>query len=161
MKIINAVCVGAGNRGRIYANFAKEHGDRMRICAVVDPDAIRRSEFAERHSITANMQFESIEELVKAGVKCDLVINATMDNIHYETTKVLLGAGYDVMLEKPVTAKQEELLELRDLAVSNGRNLFICHLMRYTPFYKGIKKHILDGDIGNVVSVKMCFFIPL
>ena len=159
MRIIKAVCVGAGNRGNIYANFAISNADKLKIIGVVDPNAIHREEMATKHSIPKEMQFESVEDFIAAGVKCDLVINATMDHLHYKTAKPLLLAGYDMMLEKPVTADEGELRELRDIAVKNNCNLFICHLMRYTPFYKGIKKRILAGDIGRIVSVNMSEYV--
>ena len=159
MRVIKAVCVGAGNRGVIYSGFALSNPEQMTLVAVVDPDPIHRNELADKHSISSAMRFSGIAEFMAAGVECDLVINATMDNIHYETTKELLLAGYSVLLEKPVTARKEELIELRDLANEHGVNLFICHLMRYQPFYKGIKSHILSGEIGKVTSVKMSEYV--
>ena len=159
MKTIRAASVGVGNRGNIYANFALTNSDIMEIVAVVDPDRIHRDEFAEKHSIPSNMRFSSIDEFLTLGVECDLVINATMDNIHYETAKKLLLAGYNVLLEKPITEKLEELIELRDIAAKKKVNLFVCHLMRYTPFYKGIKSRILNGDIGKVTSIKMAEYV--
>jgi predicted dehydrogenase len=159
MKIIKAVCVGAGNRGNIYANYALTNSDKMNLIAVVDPNPIHRNELADKHSIPANMRFSSIEDFVSSGTECDLVINATMDSLHYETAKALLYAGYDVLLEKPVTNNAEELLDLKRIATEKQKNLFVCHLMRYTPFYKGIKQHILNGDIGTVTSIKLSEYV--
>lgn len=159
MKKIKAVLVGAGNRGNIYANFALTNSDEMTLIAVVDPNPIHRNEVADKHKISSDMRFASISEFVKAGIECDVVINATMDDLHYETAKELLLADYNVILEKPVTAKKEELLELRDIANERGLNLFVCHLMRYQPFYKGIKSHIISGEIGKVVSLKMSEYV--
>ena len=155
MRTIKAVCVGAGNRGIIYSNFALTHPERMKVIAVVDPNPLHRTEFAKKHSIPENMQFASVEDFVESKTACDIVINATIDNLHVKTALPLLRAGYDVLLEKPITASADELIELRDAAISNNRNLFICHVLRYTPFYKGIKERILAGDIGKVTSVKM------
>lgn len=159
MKTIRVASVGVGNRGNIYANFALTNSDKMEIVSVVDPHRIHRDEFAEKHSLSSAMRFSSIAEFISAGVECDLVINSTMDNIHYETAKELLLAGYNVLLEKPITEKLEELIELRDIAAHKKLNLFVCHLMRYTPFYKGIKRHILNGDIGKVTSIKMAEYV--
>lgn len=159
MKIIKAVCVGAGNRGNIYSNFALTNSERMELIAVVDPNPARRNELAQKHSISSDMRFSNIDEFVARGVKCDLVINATMDNIHYETAKTLLCAGYNVLLEKPVTNNPYELLDLQKIAKDKGRNLFVCHLMRYTPFYKGIKQHIINGEIGKITSIKLSEYV--
>ena len=159
MKIVNVACVGAGNRGIIYSNFAITHPERMNVIAVVDPNALHRTEFAREHNIPENMRFESVSDFVEAHPECDLVINATIDNLHYETTIPLLEAGYDVLMEKPITASVEELLSLRDVALKNNRSLFVCHVLRYTPFYRAIKETILSGAIGKVSSVKMSEYV--
>ncbi len=155
MKIIKAALVGAGNRGIIYSSYALTHRDRMKLVAVVDPNELHRNEFAKTHSIEENMRFKSVEDFIAAGVECDIVINATLDSLHCVTTKPLLLAGYDVLMEKPITANADELIDLRNTAVENNRNLFVCHVLRYTPFYKGIKQKILEGEIGKITSVNM------
>lgn len=153
MKQIQVVCIGAGNRGIGYSEYALENPNEMKLIAVVDPNKIHRDVFAENHNIPENMRFAYIEDFLKANVKCDLIINATIDNLHYETTKPLLEAGYNVLMEKPVTANPNELLDLKDVAIKKGVNLFVCHVLRYTPFYKSIKQRILNGEIGKIKSM--------
>ena len=86
------------------------------------------------HSIPEDMRFASVEDFIKARPECDLVINATIDNIHCRISTPLLEAGYDVLMEKPITADVNELLAVRDSAIKNNRNLFVCHVLRYKPF---------------------------
>ncbi len=155
MKIIKAACVGAGNRGKIYSHFAITHPDRMKVTAVVDPNPFHRTEFAKTHGIAEDMQFASVEEFVAAKPDCDIVINATIDNIHCKTAKPLMEAGYNVLLEKPITSSLDDLLDIRESALKNNVNLFVCHVLRYTPFYKSIKQHLLNGDIGKITSIQM------
>jgi predicted dehydrogenase len=101
------------------------------------------------------MQFASVEAFVEAHPECDFVINATIDNLHCTVSTPLLMAGYDVLMEKPITGDPSELLAVRDTAVKCGRNLFVCHVLRYTPFYRGIKERILSGEIGKITSINM------
>lgn len=155
MKIIKVACVGAGNRGIIYSNYAIRFPEQMKVIAVVDPNELHRIEFAKTHGISSDMQFASVEDFVASHPECDLVINATIDDIHCKISKPLLLAGYDVLMEKPITADVNELLDIRDTAIQCGRNLFVCHVLRYTPFYKGIKEKILAGEIGKITSIKM------
>ena len=159
MKIIKAACVGAGNRGIIYSNYALLNSDRMKLVAVVDPNEHHRTELAKKHGISYDMQFEGVEDFVKERPDIDLVINATIDELHVKTTRPLIEAGYNVLLEKPITPRRSELAELCNLAEKRGVNIFVCHLLRYTPFYKNIKQHILAGDIGRVISVKMSEYV--
>lgn len=155
MRVVKVACVGAGNRGIIYSAFAIKSPDRMKVVAVVDPNPLHRTEFAKVHSIPEDMQFASVEEFTKAHPECDLVINSTIDSLHCKVSTPLLEAGYDVLMEKPITADVDELLAVRDTAVRCGRNLFVCHVLRYTPFYRTIKERILAGEIGKITSVNM------
>ena len=155
MKQIKLACVGAGNRGIIYSKFALKYPELMKVIAVVDPNKLHRDEFAAAHGIGDEMRFSSVEDFCAAHPECDLVINATIDNIHCKISKPLLLAGYDVLMEKPITADVNELLDIRDTAKACGRALFVCHVLRYTPFYRGIKEVILRGDIGKITSIKM------
>ena len=155
MKQIKVVCVGAGNRGINYCKYALSYPEKMKVIAIVDPNKIHRDQFALSHDIPNDLRFNYVEDFLNAKIECDLVINATIDNLHYETTMPLLEAGYNVLMEKPVTADVNELLSLKNTAVNKGVNLFVCHVLRYTPFYKSIKRHVLDGEIGKIKSIYM------
>ena len=155
MKIIKAVCVGAGNRGCIYSDFALSHPDLMKLVAVVDPHEGHRNELADRHGIPEDMRFASVNDFVRRAPECDLVINATMDDIHCKVGMPIIEAGYDMLIEKPVSADPDELLALYVRAKELGRMVFVCHVLRYTPFYKAIKERIVRGDIGKIVSINM------
>ena len=39
---VTAIIVGAGHRALLYASYALEHPDELRILGVADPDPIRR-----------------------------------------------------------------------------------------------------------------------
>ena len=155
MRIIKAVCVGAGNRGCIYSDFALSRPDLMKLVAVVDPNEQRRNELADRHGIPQSMRFASVSDFTACAPECDLVINATMDDIHCSVGIPIIEAGYDMLIEKPVSADPDELLALHSRAKELGRQVFVCHVLRYTPFYKAIKERIVKGEIGRIVSINM------
>ena len=121
MRVIKAACVGAGNRGCIYSDFALSRPDLMKLVAVVDPDERHRNDLADRHGIAPDMRFSSVEDFVRCAPECDLVINATMDDKHCEVAAPLLKAGYDMLIEKPITACPDELISLRKEARELGR----------------------------------------
>ncbi len=159
MKPIRIVCVGIGNRGLIYSEFAKNEPSRAVLVGAVDPKPHHRREIALRHGLGDEVLFASVDDLIASGLEYDLAINATPDNAHYEVTKALLKSGHHVLMEKPITNNAEELFALSALAKEVGRELFVCHLMRYTPFYRGIKEHILSGEIGKVTSIKLSEYV--
>lgn len=153
-RTIRAVVVGAGNRAMIYASWALEHPDELKIVGVVDPDPIRRKKAADLHGIEEANQFATLEEFLDRPKMADAVMNGTMDHIHVETSLPILEAGYDLLLEKPIAPTQEEVLQLLDTAKRCGRKVMICHVLRYAPFYVEVKKRILNGDIGKIISIQ-------
>ncbi len=155
MKKIKLAVLGCGDRGNVYASYALSHPDEAEVVAVCDVDPVALKSTGDKYRLPENMRFSSIDAFLRAGVKCDAVINATMDPAHYETTKRLIKAGYNQLLEKPVVNNAADLYELRDLAREKGVSILVCHVLRYTPFYRSIKQAILDGKIGKILTMEM------
>ncbi|WP_028550688.1 Gfo/Idh/MocA family protein [Paenibacillus sp. UNC451MF] len=152
-KPVTVVIVGAGHRSLIYASYAKQHPEEMKIVGVVDPDAERRALTRERFEFSEECCFSDIEEFVSKPKMADAVINGTMDHLHVSTSIPLLKAGYDMMLEKPIGVSADEVLHLHEEAERYGRKVMICHVLRYAPFYSSIRQQIIDGAIGDIISI--------
>jgi len=151
---ITAIIVGAGHRSLLYASYALEHPEELKIVGVVEPDAIRRNETCKKFSIAEENAFESVDELLERPVMADAVINGTMDALHVPLTIPLLKKGYNVLLEKPIGISKEEVMDLWKTAQETGKIVMICHVLRYAPFYVEIKKRIASGDIGKVIHIE-------
>lgn len=155
MKIIDVIIMGFGDRGQIYASYAQKQPQLMRIVGVVEPNDLRREKAAKLYNLNADMCFSDPEAFFALPKLCDAVINATMDSIHYKTTVPLLQKGYNVLLEKPVTANPGELLHLRDLARRHNVVLMVCHVLRYAPFYQRIKELLRARSIGAIINLHL------
>ncbi len=155
MKKLTAALVGAGNRGCVYADYSHDEPNELAIVAVVDPDDVHRTEAGERYALSADRCFSNLDDFLAAKIECDFVINATMDQQHYITAKKLLEAGYNMQLEKPIVPTREELLELQRLTREMGVKVNVCHVLRYTPFFKRIKQLLLDDAIGRIMTMEM------
>jgi predicted dehydrogenase len=62
--------------------------------------------------------------------------------------------GYDLLLEKPISNKLEDIVVIAEAAKRLGRTVFVCHVLRYTVFYKQIKKLLNEGVIGQVKTIE-------
>ena len=51
-----------------------------------------------------------------------------------------------MLLEKPFAVNEKEAKELLEVVKRTGRKVYVCHVLRYTPFYASIKKHLVNGD---------------
>ena len=155
MKKLTAILLGAGNRGLVYADYAISNPERLEITGVVETNKENREEAKRRYSLPDRAVFKCIDDFLKANIECDFVINATMDEAHYETTMKLIAAGYDILLEKPVTNNKKELLDIQRAANKKGVKIVVCHVLRYAPFYRTIKETINEGVIGKILTIEM------
>ena len=154
-KPITAVMVGAGLRGAFaYGPYAGQHPDEIQFVAVAEPDDSRREMFAAAHNIPAERQFRTWEEVMERPQMAQTLFNMTQDNMHYASTVAALEAGYDMLLEKPMTPSLAESVHLVRLAERHGRFLQICHVLRYTNTFAKVHEIIHSGRLGELVTVE-------
>lgn len=153
--MIKVVVVGAGARGDAYARLALVKPEKVQIVGIVEPDLVRNAIIKEKYNVPEENCFTDLESFLAREKFADAVVNGTMDQIHVETSVPILEKGYDLLLEKPFCINEEEMQVLVDAQKRTGRKVMICHVLRYTPFYVAIKKHLLAGDIGDILSIQL------
>ena len=154
-KPVSMILIGAGNRGcGIFGKYALDMPHRVQFVGVVEPDEKKRAAFAEAHNIPSNMRFEHYEDLFsKSSRLADAVVVATLENIRVEPTLAAIGAGYHVLVEKPLGTSLEEAITISDAAKEFDGIFMVCHQMRYVPAYNTIKHLLNSGNYGNIVSI--------
>lgn len=152
-KQIQIVIVGCGNRAKVYCEYAIENPDQMNILAVVDPNEYRMNLLGDQFSVEEHMRFSSLDDFLSKKIEADAVVNGTMDQQHYETAIPILEAGYNMLLEKPITVSKEKLLHIYEVAKQNNSKVMVCHVLRYAPFYVMIKERIINGEIGDIINI--------
>lgn len=156
MGALEAVVVGAGNRGRFtYGGYARQHPSRLRIVALAEPDDGRRAAMSAEHGIPAARRFRDFAELFAGPRLAPLAIVATGDTQHVDPTLRALERGYHVLLEKPIAVSAADCVRVVDAADRAGRILQIGHVLRFTPFYTRIHEIIAAGTLGEVVHIDM------
>jgi len=153
-KPVSVILIGAGHRGSIYADYAKKNPGEMNIVALADPNLYRLQRLARIHKILPDQCFESWEEVFKKEKFADAVIIATPDHLHSAPCLKALEKGYDVLLEKPIAPTEEECRHILTKAKETNRIVGVCHVLRYTPYFRELKQ-ILDAKmIGEVISMQ-------
>ena len=146
------VLIGAGQRGMVYAKYVQKYGHE--ITAVAEPDEKKREIAGSRFGIPAEYRFRSGEELLGMPRLGDAAIIATMDRDHYHEAIPAMEKGYHLLLEKPVSPVPEETLAIEAAAERTGRHVTVCHVLRYSPFFRELKKAVTDGKIGRVITIQ-------
>jgi predicted dehydrogenase len=154
LKPLRIACIGCGARAQIYTQLAARRPDRFQIVAGADP-VPARVEKIRLISARADFQgFSGAEALLADGKLADVMIVATQDNFHYEHCRGALEVGYDVLLEKPIATRREQVLEIQDLARKANRRVMVCFVLRFAAFYRKVKEIIASGKLGEIVSIQ-------
>lgn len=155
MKTVTAVLLGAGSRGRyIYGPYAEKHPDELRIVAVAEPNEERRQRIAEIHGIAPEYVYRSWEQAFEKGRIADVMIISTLDRLHYVPAMKALELGYHILLEKPMSPVAEECIRIEQAALAHRRVLTVSHVLRYSPFWSGIKRCIDGGEVGTIAAIQ-------
>ena len=165
--MITFAVLGLGNRGSVYSNNIVKH-DNAKIVSVCDVSPASLKQAKELYGVKDEELFSDEEKFFEKK-RADVLIVATLDGLHCRQTVKALSLGYNVLLEKPVAPTMEECNEIYANAKKYGRDVVVCHNLRYTPFYQKLKTLIAEGVIGEVLSVEqaenvayshyMCSFI--
>ena len=65
-----------------------------------------------------------------------------------------LRKGYHVLCEKPMSVEREEMLLMEKAAAEYDRVLSVCHVLRYSPFFKKIKSLLQEEIIGKLINIR-------
>ena len=72
---------------------------------------------------------------------------------HAEAAQLALNAGKDVLVEKPLSARMDEVEAVLRLAEEKGRVLMVGYIERYDPRRAGMREQVASGELGDVVSL--------
>ena len=153
MKQITAVVLGAGSRGSTYASYAKEHPEELRIVAIAEPRQDRRDQLADSLGLPQEARYATWQELLAQPPMADCAFVCTLDDDHTAPALKAMDLGYHLLLEKPMSNKEEECRSIVQKAKETGCKLAVCHVLRYTPFYMTLKALIEEGCIGEVTTI--------
>lgn len=144
--------IGLGNRGGVYAKHLCKN-PKVKIVSVCDILSESLQQAHELYGVKTENLFIDEAEFFKEK-RADVLIISTLDELHYRQTIKALSLGYDVLLEKPVSPEYEHCRKIAEYANQVGRKVIVCHNLRYTPFYQRLKKLVVAGEIGEVVSME-------
>jgi predicted dehydrogenase len=151
---VTCIVLGAGARGNVYASYAAKYPDEMKIVGVAEPIPYRRQRFSEKYNIPAEHQWVTWEHALQVPKFADAVIITMPDNLHYPSAMEAVPLGYDLLLEKAIAQSWQECKDILEVTNKYNKIVAICHVLRYTPYFRKMKEVIESGRLGDVVSVQ-------
>ena len=149
---LRLAAIGCGSRTFIYFELAAMQPDLYEVVAAADHTPARLARARELSGNPSFREFRDDVAILAEPQLADVMIIATQDAFHFEHASAALRKGYDLLLEKPIATTVREVLALDRLARELGRRVLVCHVLRYTPFYRRVKDVIASGVLGEIVS---------
>ncbi|MCL4328867.1 MAG: Gfo/Idh/MocA family oxidoreductase [Candidatus Thermoplasmatota archaeon] len=112
----------------------------------------RNGEKADRVASSCGAQaFTSMDDFLNSAF--DAAYIASPNFLHFPHALACLEAGKDVLLEKPMTLKNEDAETLVSKSESSGRKLAVGFHMRFHPAIWKIKSYLDESEIGEISKI--------
>lgn len=153
MKQYSFILIGAGGRGITYTREMLKMPEKYKLVGIADPLDYKRERCQKEFKLAPEQCYNDWREILAQPKMADIAIIATLDDMHYEPAMKAIELGYNLLLEKPVANTEKECIDIANAAKAKGVRVLVCHVLRYTPFYRKVKSIIESGMIGEVISV--------
>lgn len=140
--------IGFGYWGpNIARNFTESDSfDLVSIADESEPQRIRASK-----KFPASTILDKADQIIN-DPSIDAVAIVTPPESHFQLAKASLLAGKHVLIEKPVTTKSSDALELIRIASEKNLTILVDHTFVYSPPVNFIRQYIKSGNLGKIHS---------
>ena len=154
MKKVTFAILGMGNRGTRYGSMQLKYPEEMEVVAMADNRRERLDAANKYLHLPEDRLFDGADAIFAVPKLAEIMVIATQDAQHKEHALKAMELGYDLLLEKPISNKLEDIVTIAAAAKRLGRKVIVCHVLRYTAFYQEAQRLIAEGAIGRVRSVE-------
>jgi predicted dehydrogenase len=149
--MIRVGLVGFGLAGRVFHAPLVSSVDGLELAAVVERHT---NQVAERYpGITTYRSLEAMLEDASLG----LFVVATPSGSHFEVARQLLEAGKNVIVDKPMAVRSDEISELMKLAEARGVLLVPFQNRRWDGDFLTVQRLLREGSLGRLVHLESTF----
>ena len=142
--------LGCGRVAQHYIKILNEYDpvDGVNIVACCDLDGGKAKQVASAFGAEA---YADLDEMLKSA-NPEAVIVLTPSGDHGRHARAVLEAGYNVIVEKPITLDPEETASLADFAAEKGLMYGGIFQNRYNPAIVELAKAMAEGRFGKIVT---------
>jgi predicted dehydrogenase len=126
MADIKVGVIGVGHLGKLHTKLYKQVAN-ARLIGIVDTNAEKAEALAKEFECRT---YDSVEALMEDVDALNIVTPTTH---HYEIAALAIKNKKHVFIEKPITATEEQALDLIKLAAQNNSLIQVGHIERFNP----------------------------
>jgi predicted dehydrogenase len=98
-------------------------------------------------------------DLMLKETRPDMLIVTTTDSTHDQYIVKGLDQGLKVISEKPMTTDESKCQAILDAEKRSGNKVIVTFNMRYTPYVRKIWELLRNGEIGEIKSVNLNWYL--
>src|SRR5688572_11920315 len=128
MSKIKFAVIGQGHIGKRHAEMVRRNNDTelVAVCDVQPKDKLGLSDLKENF-------YTSVDELLSAHPEVEVVNVCTPNGLHAEHSLKALGAGKNVVVEKPMALSKSDCEKIIYEALHQHKTVFCVMQNRYSP----------------------------
>jgi predicted dehydrogenase len=121
-------------------------------------------EFARDLELDPRRAYQDVDALIAGemalppGQRMRLLTIATPNYLHYEAAVKLVGVGFHVLCEKPITTSVAQAIDLARLVQSQGVIFAVAHTYTGYPMVRQLRAMVADGTIGAIQKVHVQYY---
>lgn len=150
--IIKIGFIGLGVQAEnLIRNFIDGHFTYAQISAIceLNPERLDKIDLLIQHLLHTPVQkFTDYHKLIE-NAEISVVFITVPDFLHYEVAMAALKAKKHVFLEKPIATNIDHMMEIIRAAHDAKIVFETGYVLRYTPFYSGVKELLVRNEIGR------------
>lgn len=151
--------VGTGGRGigMWGTSVVEAYSDIVEFVGLCDINPGRVA-YAKNQMKVACPVYTDFDKMLREA-KPDTLIVTTTDSTHHEFIIKGLEAGLRVISEKPMTTDAEKCEAIFEAEKRTGNKVIVTFNMRYTPYVEEIWELLRNGEIGDIKSVDLNWYL--
>jgi len=129
------------------------------VCGCFSVDPAISKESGKLYYLPEDRVYSSYKEMYEKeaqlpeGERMDFVSIVTPNFVHFDPAMMALDAGFNVVLDKPITFTLDEAYKLKDKIEETGLTFALTHTYSGYPAVKHAKQMIADGDLGKIRKI--------
>lgn len=145
--------------GAVHRTAAAMDGMIELVCGSFSSNADKSKQMGEQLNLAPERVYGSFEEMMEkeAGlspdVRMDFVSIVTPNHVHFAPAKMALEAGFDVVMDKPMTFDLKEAKALKAIVERTGKYLCLTHTYAGYPMIKEAREQVKTGALGKIRKV--------
>lgn len=148
LRQARVLVVGCGLIGRLHARLLRELG--VSQVAVCDPFDTHRT--AVQRDLGIDEGYEDLDEALIHSF--DAAFICTPPELHISQALRAMDAGCDVLIEKPLSDRMDEVDALVQYATDKHKLVMVGLCLRYHAGLQRVRALVAQGTIGRVISAR-------